>query len=1037
MTKYIYHLILIVWLTSGISVKGLSQEPFVTTWKTDNTGSSTSTQITIPTLGTGYNYTVYWEEVDNESSNNLGNEIVFDDGNQPHTVSFPNAGTYRVKISGNFPLIYFNNGGDRLKILTIEQWGEIQWSSMQSAFTGCSNLTYNATDAPDLSGVTNMSNMFANASSFNGDLSTWNVSNITDMSRMFSAATSFNGNISTWNVSQVTDMNNMFFAAFVFNQDLSSWNVGSVTNMSFMFTSAFQFNQNISTWQVGQVTTMQSMFVNASSFNQNISAWNVSQVTNMASMFSGASVFNQELGAWQVGQVTTMQSMFNNASAFTQNLSSWNVSQVTNMESMFNDASAFNQNLGDWDIGNVTVMTNMFNNSGLSRANYDNTLNGWAALSVLQSNVTLGANGLIYCDGEASRNKLINDYNWNIIGDNKDCPAVIPFITTWEVSGDLSITIPTIGSGYDYTVDWGDENITSGHNGNVTHTYGQAGIYTVSITGDFPRIHFNNEGDKLKIKSIEQWGDTKWTSMANAFWGCENLTYNASDTPNLSEVENITNIFRAASLFNGNIGSWDISKVNNMQSAFFGATSFNQDISAWQVGNVTNMQNVFSLANSFNQNISGWDVSNVNNMGAMFFGASSFNQNLSVWQISNVTTMVNMFNNSGLSRENYDNTLIGWATQNVQANVVLGASGLLYCASADARQLLINNKNWSISGDEFDCRVDQFITFEALTSLTFGTPSFELTASASSELEISYSSSNEAVATISGSLLTITGVGTTIITASQEGNDDYYAAESVMQELIVNKASQTITFESIAAVTFGDPSFELAATASSGLEVSYTSSNEDVASISGNIVTILTAGSTTITANQDGNENYFAAESVQHELLVNKANQTISFETIDTQFLEDGSIALNATATSGLQVSYEILNGPATVSGNIVNFTNPGPVTVRALQQGNENYMPAQPEDRSFVITNVTAQEDVLKSIGFKIFPNPVKDYLNVEFNTTKIVELKLINVYGAEVLSLLPVSPQYTDVSHLNKGLYLLQIITPKGVTSFKVLKE
>ena len=53
---------------------------------------------------------------------------------------------------------------------------------MHSAFRGASNMTYNADDMPDFSRVTDMERMFDGASSFDGDLSAWDVSNVNDMS---------------------------------------------------------------------------------------------------------------------------------------------------------------------------------------------------------------------------------------------------------------------------------------------------------------------------------------------------------------------------------------------------------------------------------------------------------------------------------------------------------------------------------------------------------------------------------------------------------------------------------------------------------------------------------------------------------------------------------------------------------------------------------------------------------------------------------------------------------------------------------------
>ena len=97
-----------------------------------------------------------------------------------------------------------------------------------------------------MSNVTNMAQMFLAVgscggecpSSFNGDLSGWDVSSVTNMSQIFSGCESFNQDLSGWDVSSVTNMNDMFRQAYAFNQDISSWNVSSVTKMTDIFTSA-------------------------------------------------------------------------------------------------------------------------------------------------------------------------------------------------------------------------------------------------------------------------------------------------------------------------------------------------------------------------------------------------------------------------------------------------------------------------------------------------------------------------------------------------------------------------------------------------------------------------------------------------------------------------------------------------------------------------------------------------------------------------------------------------------------------------------
>lgn len=190
-------------------------------------------------------------------------------------------------------------------------------------------------------------------------------------------------------------------------------------------------------------------------------------------------------------------------------------------------------------------------------------------------------------------------------------------------------------------------------------------------------------------------------------------------------------------------------------------------------------------------------------------------------------------------------------------------------------------------------KASQTITFGSLADKYTNDPDFELTASASSGLSVSYSSSNTDVATISGNIVTIVGSGTTIITASQAGNDYYEAATSVDQTLLVidaSKLDQTITFGALSDATYGDAPFALSATASSGLAVSYLSSNTDVATISGNIVTIVGIGSTTITALQSGDDDYNPATPVEQTLTVNQKALTISGLAVEDK-VYDGTTA--------------------------------------------------------------------------------------------------------------------------------------------------
>jgi uncharacterized repeat protein (TIGR03803 family) len=236
-------------------------------------------------------------------------------------------------------------------------------------------------------------------------------------------------------------------------------------------------------------------------------------------------------------------------------------------------------------------------------------------------------------------------------------------------------------------------------------------------------------------------------------------------------------------------------------------------------------------------------------------------------------------------------------------------------------------------------KVGQTITFNTLASKVVGDTPFSLTATASSGLAVSYTSSNSTVATVSGSTVTIVGAGTTIFTASQSGNASYNSAPSVPRDLIVNRASQTITFNTLASKTVGDAAFNLTATASSGLTVTYTSSNTSVATVSGNTVTIVGAGTAVITASQSGNASFNAAGSVNQTLTVNRQNQSITFTAPSSKLMGDAPFNLTATASSGLPVSYIIGNpAVATISGSTVTIVGVGSTLITATQSGNATF---------------------------------------------------------------------------------------------------
>jgi len=345
------------------------------------------------------------------------------------------------------------------------------------------------------------------------------------------------------------------------------------------------------------------------------------------------------------------------------------------------------------------------------------------------------------------------------------------FITTWNTENGVdaatglpvvaghspttTIKLPLESAGtYDFVVDWGDgtsDNITTWNQAEATHTYAVTGVYTVIIVGQCWGWKFNNNGDRLKLTIVHQWGDNfRVGNSGRYFWGCENVTFNTNDILNLSGTTNCLYFFAGTPIqYVPGLQSWDTSNVTNMQGMFYGCTNFNQPLNSWNVSSVTTMQDMFHTCTNFNQPLNSWNVSSVTNMTNMFYDCTNFNQPLNSWNVSSVTTMAYMFqtctnfnqplnswnvsnvtNMQGMfhtctnfnqpldnwnvsnvtnmrymlaghanawSDQNYDDVLLAWSQLTLQPNVSVWFGGAKYTESAARAILTSAPNNWTIT----------------------------------------------------------------------------------------------------------------------------------------------------------------------------------------------------------------------------------------------------------------------------------------------------------------------------------------------------
>jgi len=295
-------------------IEDAADPAFVTTW---DTRLGEGTTVTLALHGT-VDATIDWGD-------GTPPQAVTTPG--PHVHDYGVDGVFTVSVTGSV-MAYnsFSNGGpvsERAKLVSVDAWGEVGFTSMMYAFRDASNLTSVPATSEGLENVSHLTGMFWDASTFNAD-------------------------IGGWETGSVIGMNAMFLGASAFDQDIGDWDTGSVTIMGLMFGDASAFNQDIGRWDTGSVTSLNAMFMGASAFDQDIGDWDTSSVTNWSLMFSGASAFNQDIGNWDTSSATNMGAMFWGASSFNQDIRRWDTGSVTNMDHMFRNAETFNQDLSDW-----------------------------------------------------------------------------------------------------------------------------------------------------------------------------------------------------------------------------------------------------------------------------------------------------------------------------------------------------------------------------------------------------------------------------------------------------------------------------------------------------------------------------------------------------------------------------------------------------------------------------------------------------------------------------------------------------------------
>ena len=621
-----------------------------------------------------------------------------------------------------------------------------------------------------------------------------------------------------------------------------------------------------------------------------------------------------------------------------------------------------------------------------------------------------------------------------------------PFITRWKGEAGRKLRIP-INEFNDSYVGY-KIVIKKASDGSVLVTknilYNSSFIYTPTEDGELlveagPNgvTSFRTSDDNAEcLLRVEQFGTVKWTSIS--FRGSKNLQFaEGIDTPDLSKVTNMDDMFSGCTSFNQPLNSWDVSKVTSMSGMFAGCSSFNQSLSSWNVSRVTSMRGMFSCCTSFNQPLNNWDVSKAFSMENMFFGCTSFNQDLGMWKLESCNQLG--LDDCGMSAENYSKSLIGWAAQDdIHSDLQLGAEGSKYFLEATtARNTLIRSKHWTISGD-------------MLLALTFGTKKISLIKGVEHMLEltkegidksetVTIASSDPTIVQIVdvASSIKIKGIrgGTATITATVAANGSHgELIDKCEVTVIVPVTGVTLSQTELPLVK--GASAELTATVSpadaTNKNVTWSSNNKTVATVENGTVTAVSGGNATITVTtEDGNH------TASCEVFVTVPITGVTLLQTELSLVKGASAELTAIVSpadaTNKNVTWSSNNSSvATVENGTVTAVSGGHATITVTTEDG-NYTASC----SVTVEAATAVADAVFA-SVHVSPNPFGAQLRIANGDLR-GQYALYNAQGVVVASgVLEDGETRINTASFSAGVYLLRLTAENGAAkTLTVVKD
>ena len=793
------------------------------------------------------------------------------------------AKTYVLWCEGNTTLYFlygeteYSEGGTYNSQTITKVWSGSNYYKYRENSTVKSSCT-TAVFENSLNGFEHCNNMFENFTALTSvtGLSNALKSNTWDASSMFYKCSELTTlDFTGVNTSTVTDMSSMFSdCSKLISLDLSMFNTSNVTDLGYMFKNCTSLaTLDISSFNTAKVTSMSNMFYGCEKLTSlDLSFFNTAKVTTMTYMFNNCKLLSSlDVTSFNTAEVTDMSYMFSQCNALTSlNLSSFDVSKVTNMTQMFY-----------YDDHLVTIYSNRdWNHDGLNYSSkmfmYCSRLRG-ATISYSNSNVTAEyanpTTGYFTSTGTAVMSFSPSTKTINV-GDTFTLPTLS--ITPSGLTVTYSSSDETVA-----TVDASTGAVTPLHSGTTTITASFAGNGSYSANSASYTLTVEAKTFGLYLCGVPMTSDyiVNNTELTTALAG--KLTAGTLSLTANADYNALTLALDGATLDSGNNNS---AALSNSETLSIVATGSCELKSSSSIGT--------SLYNNGNLTFSGTGQMKVT-------GYSSGIENQAYFTMSGGTLDV-----SGSSGFYGGNTSVltmtggklkatgsGRASIEILGQLTLG-EGVVITQPLGA---VWNSTRHAVCDASGDFVKEQVVISSGATacglaysaataSVKYGVTPTLPTLTNPHGLPVTYSSSNEAVATINASgVVTLVKPGDATITATFAGNDSYIAG-SASYALTVAKGDASLTYSpTTASVIFGETLTRPTLTAvpeslKTGYQIEYSSSNEAVASLTGTEgeVVVNSKGTTIIKATFAGNDHYNAADA-QYTLTVSAAAATLSF----------------------------------------------------------------------------------------------------------------------------------------------------------------